>query len=285
MATAENIENTETAELSVSEAIQESVELIDQVSDYGAVIRDSLYLIVGGMVIIFVIHLLISRLVYPRLKNLRILKILIGTMYVLILVVAVLVVLKQLGFDVSVISRISILAVLVGAVGLFFILPFLPRLPFKVGHLVKLSGELGVVDSITTYHTMVRKLDGTIVFVPNALLMAGKIINYHDTPERRITLDVEAGYDCDLDLFKAQLMQIMQADERVLDKPISPMVVVTGVDARGAKISGFCWVGNKHWFAARSDLWTALLEAVQANDRLSLSRPEQDVYVIEKKSD
>jgi len=285
MATAENTNNTEVADQSVSEAIQDSVELLDQVSDYGYVIMDSLYLIIGGMLTIFAIHFLISRLVYPHLKNLRILKVLIGTLYVLILVVAVLVVLKQLGFDVSVISRISILTVLIAAVGLFFLLPFLPRLPFKVGHLVKLSGELGVVDSITTYHTMLRSLDGNIIFIPNALLMAGKIINYHDTPERRITLDVEAGFDCDLDLLKAQMATIMQSDERVLDAPTKPMVVVTRVDASGAKVCGFCWVENKHWFAACSDMWIALLDAIQADDKLSLSRPERDVYLVGEKSD
>ena len=168
-----------------------------------------------------------------------------------------------------------------GAVGLFFLLPFLPRLPFKVGHLVKLSGELGIVDSITTYHTTLRRLDGIIIFIPNALLMAGKIVNYHDTPERRISLDIEAGFDCDLDLLKTQLLRIMRSDERVLDAPTQPIVVVTRVDASGAKLSGFCWVENKHWFAARSDMWIALLDAIQADDKLSLSRPEQDVYLPE----
>lgn len=267
-------------EPTVSEVIQGSVELVDKVSEHGSVIMESLYMIVGGMLAIFLVHILVSRLVYPYFKNLRILKVMLGTLYVLILVVAVLVLLEKMGFDVSVIGRVAILTVLVGAVGAFFLMPFLPRLPFKIGHMVKLSGELGIVDSITSYHTTLRKLDGTIVFVPNAILMAGKIINYHDTPERRITLSMETGYDSDLDFLKTQLMAIMLADKRVLDAPSPPMVVTTGADASGAKISAFCWVNNQDWLSARSDLWEAFLNIFQQNKQLSLSRPEQDVYVI-----
>ena len=246
---------------------------------------NSLYLIMGGMLAIFVLHKLVSFLIYPRIGNRRILNVVMGALYVLILVVVLLILLKRLGFDVSIIGKISILSVLIGAVVVFFIVPFLPRLPFKTGHLVEVGGVMGVVDGISTYHTTLRKLDGTVVFIPNALLMAGKILNYHDTPERRIMLDVEAGIDTDLDLLKAQMLEIMRADERVLDKPAPPFVMVTGADASGAKVSGFCWVKNKDWFGARSDLWIAVLDAFRRHDQLSLSRPEQDVYVIEEKTE
>lgn len=278
------VDSTDTVEQTVTEVIQESVQLVDQVSDYGHLILSSLYLIVGGMLAIYIVHKLVSRLVYPYFKNRRILKVVLGTLYVLILVVAVLLLLQKLGFDVSVVGQISILMVLMGAVGLFFLVPFLPRLPFKIGHLVELSGELGRVDGITTFHTMLRKLDGTMVFIPNALLMAGKIINYHDTPERRIKLGIEAGFDSDLDFLKVQLMKIMQADKRVLDTPISPVVLITDADASGAKVSAFCWVKNADWLSARSDLWAALLKMIQEHEQISLSRSEQDVYVIGENS-
>ncbi len=282
MAAAESIDAPEVIEKSVSEVIQESVEIVDQVSDYGFLIMDSLYLIVGGMLAIFMVHKLVSLLIYPHLKNLRMLKVVMGTLYVLILVIAVLVLLRKLGFDMTVIGRISILTVLISAVAVFFLVPFLPRLPFKTGHLVQLSGEMGVVDGISTYHTTLRKLDGTIAFIPNALLMAGKIINYHDTPERRISLELESGFDTDLDLLKARLLEIMQAEGRVLSEPSPPWVVITGVDARGAQLSAFCWVKNADWFTTRSDLWEAVLAMVRSTDGVSLSRSEQDIYLKNK---
>jgi len=275
----ENVDTPEVVEKTVTEAIQDSVEIVDQVSDYGFLIMDSLYLILGGMLAIFVVHKLVSYLIYPYLKDLRLIKVMMGALYVLILLVAVMILLKKLGFDVSVIGRVSILTVLIGAVAVFFMVPFLPRLPFKTGHLVELSGELGIVNSITTYHTTLRKLDGTIVFIPNALIMAGKIVNYLDTPERRISLEMEVGIESDLTLLKAHLIKIMQSDPRVLASPTTPLVMITGADASGAKISAFCWVKNKDWFATRGDLWVAVLALFAAHDSLSLSRPEQDVYV------
>lgn len=258
--------------------------MVDQLSQYGSLIMDSLYMILAGMLAVFLVHKLVSQLVYPHIKNRRILKVMMGTLYVLILVVVTLVLLAEFGFDVSVIGQISILAVLVSAVGMFFLVPFLPRLPFKTGHMVELSGELGVVDSITTYHTTLRKLDGNIVFIPNAILMAAKITNYHDTPERRISMEMAVGFDSDLGFLKTQLMAVMQADECVLDAPTPPMVVITGADASGAKISAFCWVKNSDWFTTRGDSWIALLALFQENDQISLSRPEQDVYMIDGNS-
>ena len=82
------------------------------------------------------------------------------------MVASVLIVLNKLGFDVKNLAKVSILSIVVIAVVIFFLLPFLPRLPFKIGQMVEIRGVLGTVDSITTYHTTIRKFDGTIVFIP-----------------------------------------------------------------------------------------------------------------------
>jgi len=274
-----SVDVAEVAEKTVTEAIQQSVEIVDQVSDYGYLIVDSLYLIMGGMLAIFLVHVLVSRLVYPYFKNLRLIKVVLGTFYVLILVVAVLILLKKLGFDVSVISRVAVISVLISAVVVFFLVPFLPRLPFKLGHLIEAGGVFGVVQGLSTYHTTIRTIDGAVVFVPNALLMASKIVNYHDSPERRIDFALELSFDCDLDEVKTQMLGIMEADNRIVSSPTPPGVLVTGADASGAKVTAYCWVKNKGWLGARSDLWTRVLAEFQNNELISLSRPEQDVYL------
>ena len=43
-------------ESNVSEAIQETLEIAEQVSEYGSLISSSLYLILGGMLVIFLLH-------------------------------------------------------------------------------------------------------------------------------------------------------------------------------------------------------------------------------------
>ena len=55
--------------------------------------------------------------------------------------------------------------------------------------MILLNGILGTVDNISTYHTTIRKFDGTIVFIPNTAVTGGNIMNYHDIPTRRIELN------------------------------------------------------------------------------------------------
>ena len=266
----------------VSEVIQDTVEIVDQVSEYGSIIGDSLLLIISGMAIVFILHKLASRLLYPRIQSTRIVKVAFGTLYVLILVVAVLIVLKELGFNVRVIGRASILAVLVSAVGVFFLVPFLPRLPFKLGHMVEISGVLGIVDGISSFHTTIRKFDGTIVFIPNALVMATKIMNYHDVPERRIEFNLSISLDSDMEIVNTQLLKIMNGDERVLNEPYPPRIIALKVDTAGTKLNAYCWVKNKDWLSTRSDLTLQILNEFMSNKQISLSRPQQEIHIFDE---
>ena len=60
-------------ELNVSEVIQDTAEITEQLSEYSTLIGSSLYLILGGMLVIFLLHKLASKVLYPHLtmKNLN----------------------------------------------------------------------------------------------------------------------------------------------------------------------------------------------------------------------
>ncbi len=273
--------NTTIDQIEVSEKIQQSVEVLGQLGAYGDLITKSFYFIAVGLLIIYLLHRLTSKYLYPHMNNTRIIKVLFGTLYALILVVSVLMVLKKLGFDVNIIGKISILSVLVGSVLVFFILPFLPRLPFQIGHMVEINGILGTVDSISTYHTTVRKFDGTIVFIPNTTVMSSKIMNYNDIPERRIEMSLEISTDSDITTAKEVLYKIMDDESRVLKEP-APSIFVTDADVTGIKFSAYCWVKNGDWLATRSDLWVQVQDAYKNHNDLSLARTQQEIYVINK---
>ena len=265
------------------ETLQDSVEVINQLSEYGGLITKSFYFIVVGMILIYILHRLTSKYLYPHMKNTRIIKVIFGTFYALILVVSVLIVLKKLGFDVSIIGKISILSVLLVSVVIFFVLPFLPRLPFKIGHMVEINGILGTVDSISTYHTTIRKFDGTIVFIPNTVVMSNKIMNYHDIPERRIEMHLEISTDSNITIAKELLLKIMNNEERVLKEP-EPSLFITDADVSGIKISAYCWVKNGDWLSTRSDLWIQVQNDFINNDQLSMARKQQEIYLIDKQA-
>lgn len=265
----------------VGEKLEESVSVINQLSAYGDLITKSFYFIIAGMILIYLLHRLTSKYLYPHMKNTRIIKVVFGTLYALILVVSVLLVLKKLGFDVSIIGKISILSVLLISVVIFFLLPFLPRLPFKIGHMVEINGIVGTVDSISTYHTTIRKFDGTVVFIPNTSVLGGYISNYHDIPERRIEMNLEISSSSNITTVKELLLKIMADDARVLKEP-KPSIFVTDADVSGIKISLYCWVENGDWLSTRSDLWVEVQNAFMHNNTLSMARTQQEIYLIDR---
>ncbi|RLA19333.1 MAG: hypothetical protein DRQ61_10095 [Gammaproteobacteria bacterium] len=276
----EPVQNTD--ETLVMDSIQDTVALIDQVSEYGFLITNSLYFISFGMLSIYILHKLASKFLYPYLSNPRIIKVIFGTLYVLILAISVLLILKGLGFDITIIGKITILVILVAAVAVFFLVPFFPRLPFMLGHIVEINGALGIVDGISTFHTTIRKFDGTVVFIPNALLLAGKILNYSDTPNRRIELNLTISLDSDMECVKAQLVKIMSGDKRVLKDPAPPLIIVTSADAIGIKISAYCWVKNEDWLTTRSDLWLNVLNGFAGNEQISMALPVVPILPIKQ---
>ncbi len=282
MATTTHVENELVDDkLSINEVIQETAEITEQVGEYGSIISGSLYLILGGMLVIYILHKLVSKLIYPHLTNPRLIQVAFGTLYVLILVVVMLIALRAVGFDVTLIGKASLLAVLAGGVIVFFLVPFFPRFPFKIGHMVECNGVLGIVDSISSFHTTIRKFDGTMVFIPNALVIASKILNYHDLPERRVEIKLSVNTDCDLRAAKELILKIMNEDERVLDKPAVPMAFIITAQASGVDIMAICWVANSDWFPVRSDLWLKIVDAFSEDARVAMSLPQQEVYVID----
>ena len=266
-------------------AIQEAVEVVDQVSTYGTLITNSLFLIVIGMVAVVLLHKLTSKFLYPHIKKTRLTRVVFGTLYVLILVVTMLMVLNKIGIDTTVISKIALMTVLTGAVIVFFLIPFLPRLPFLIGQMIEVNGVCGTVDDIGYFHTTIRTFDGALVFVPNPVILASKIINYNDFPERRITLNLIVNLDADIEEVRTLLLKIMNEDERVVEEPAAPLVRATTASANGLELTALCWVKNEDFLNTQSDLWIRVVTAFNNDERVTMSRPKQDIYIADSKGD
>jgi small conductance mechanosensitive channel len=253
-------------------------EIAEQVGEYGYIVGDSLYLIVIGMLAVYLLHTLASKFLYPYLPNARLPRVIFGAMYLLVLVVTVLMALKKIGFDPAPIGPVILVLVLVGAVVVYFLIPFIPRLPFMPGHLIETGGVMGVVDSISSFHTTLRKFDGNIVFLPNALVMASRIQNFSYTPNRRIELKLVLASDCEPESAKLSLLEAVVADTRVLAEP-APAIYATGADASGVELVLYCWASNADFMATQSDLWLQLVKLTRETEGFSLAVPGQEVHL------
>jgi small conductance mechanosensitive channel len=264
-----------------SERAETTVELL---REYGALFVNGLYLIVIGVVVVFLLHRFASKYIYHRVRNRRLVGVLFGFLYAMVLAVTGLLALDKMGVDVLHISKLVFLTLTLVAVAVYFLVPFFPKLPFKLGQMVEIGGVLGFVDSISHFHTTIRQLDGTMVFIPNPLVLSSKISNIHFTPTRRVDIALSVNNNSDLAETQNVVLQLMKEDQRVLDEPSPPAVFVVGAMASGVDMMAFCWVNNADWMSARSDLWLKLLDAFEHNDRICMSLPKQEVFVKQVES-
>lgn len=256
-----------------------SDEIVSQAGEYSYLVGDSIGFIAIGMLVVFLLHRFSSSFLASLVGNKRFLMVTFGTLYVLVLVFTVLLVFRKVGFDTSVIGPVAILAVLLLAVVLYFIIPFLPRLPFMPGHTIETQGVMGTVDAVSTFHTTIRKFDGTMVFIPNALVMATKILNYSDTPNRRIEMQLCVAPDSDLDKVRERLLSLAAGDHRVLADP-EPAIFAIDASAAGIELTLFCWVENADFLGARSDLWHAVLTLAGEDPAVNLALPRHEIQLV-----
>lgn len=94
--------------------------------------------------------------------------------------------------------------------------------PFKAGDYVEAAGTAGVIRDISIFSTTMITPCNKTVIVSNGAVMGNNITNYSTESERRLDLIIGVSYSSNLDLVKQELMNIVQADERVLkDKDVT----------------------------------------------------------------
>jgi small conductance mechanosensitive channel len=149
--------------------------------------------------------------------------------------------------------------------------------PFKIGDFVEAAGVAGSVNSIEVFNTIIATGDNKEVIVPNSQIYGGTITNYSARPTRRIDLMVGISYDDDMKKARELIMQVIQADERVLKDP-APVVAVHELGDSSVNLVVRPWVATGDYWVVRWALLEAIKNCFDANG-ISIPYPQRDVYV------
>lgn len=170
---------------------------------------------------------------------------------IILMVVAVLLVLDSIGFN------LAVLSVFGGALGVGigfglqkiasnYISGFIILLDrsIKLGDLVRVAGFQGTVREINTRYTVVRNTQGIECIVPNENFVTSTVENmsYSDTHVRGTTT-ISVAYDANIDLAIRILLEIADAHPRV-DHSRSNYALVTNFGADGVDIELGYWIAD-----------------------------------------
>lgn len=112
---------------------------------------------------------------------------------------------------------------------------------------------------------MLHGLDGTVVRIPNATVIAEIIVNLTRQPRRRSRLQVGVAYDTDLEMACETLLQAAGSVAEVVADP-APSVVLTSFGASSIDIDIHYWHASDvpSEYAARHALMLAVHRAFDA---------------------
>ena len=148
--------------------------------------------------------------------------------------------------------------------------------PFKVGDFISASGEMGSVEEISVFSTLLLTPDNKQIIIPNSGIISGNITNFSAKSTRRVDFVFGIGYDDDLKLAKSTLEDIVNADERVLKDPI-PFVGVSELADSSVNFTLRVWVKSEDYWAVHFDT----IEKVKLTfdeKGISIPYPQMDIH-------
>ena len=167
----------------------------------------------------------------------------------------------------------------------FFLVPFLPKVPFYVGHIIEINGVFGIVSAIDVFRVTVKQFDGVTVTFTTGAVMVSQINNYRDTPNLKDEIKLILENGSDLEKTRQVIMRVMREDARVVKEPKPPSALVVNATASGVEIIAYCWVKNEDWLATRSDIWLKLVNLFNTDDTISMSLPQTEIFLHSKELD
>ncbi len=115
--------------------------------------------------------------------------------------------------------------------------------PYKVGDFIEAQGFAGTVREIQIFSTILGTPDNQTIIIPNGPLATGSLKNSTKAPTRRVDIDVEVAYGSDPDAVRKVLMDIIEADERIMRSGVfAPFIPMTAMGSSSITFQMRIWV-------------------------------------------
>lgn len=154
--------------------------------------------------------------------------------------------------------------------------------PFHVGEFIGVAGFDGTVLEIDLRTTEIKSLDGRIVTLPNADILASPIINYSRADRRRIELSVGVAYNTDTELARKVVLDAIQNVPGYVPEP-EPLIGFSNFGDSALELNTYFWIDTSKTnpFAAKDAGFSLIKNALDKQGidipfpiRMMLSPPE-----------
>ena len=200
---------------------------------------------------------------------------------------AIIIVLTGLGID------LSFLTVFGGAFGLGLAFGFqkiasnyvsgfllLSDESIRVGDMLQIGSDHGVVVAIKSRYTALRRLDGVEILIPNEKLLTDEITNLtFSNTTVKLPLDLQISYESSIDKAIEIILIVCAKESRVIEEP-KPNVYVKEFADSGINLHVSCYVTdpNKGFMGLKSDMYRAIFKEFM-NNEIEIPYPHRTVIM------
>ena len=200
---------------------------------------------------------------------------------------AIIIVLTGLGID------LSFLTVFGGAFGLGLAFGFqkiasnyvsgfllLSDESIRVGDMLQIGSDHGIVVAIKSRYTALRRLDGVEILIPNEKLLTDEITNLtFSNTTVKLPLDLQISYESSIDKAIEIILIVCAKESRVIEEP-KPNVYVKEFADSGINLHVSCYVTDpdKGFMGLKSDMYRAIFKEFQSNE-IEIPYPHRTVIM------
>lgn len=206
-----------------------------------------------------------------------------------ILVMALILVLQEFGYNVTgliasfgVVGLAFSLAAQDTAANVFGFTAIVSDNPFKVGDYIVFENYAGIVEHVGVRSTRVRQLDQSLVTVPNSLLTNAPVTNWSRLKKRRFDFNIGVTYDTTSNQMRDLLHSLREKlQQREQIEPDSVIVHFIRFGDSSLDVRVICNVLLEDWaeYTAEAELINLdIMEAVEASG-LSIAFPSRSLYI------
>lgn len=149
--------------------------------------------------------------------------------------------------------------------------------PYKIGDVVSVAGQTGKVEEVEIFTTVLRLPDRTKVIIPNGQIMSDTIVNYTDSPLRRMEAAVGIGYADDIDKAREVILAALKDSPYVVSEPAAAVTVSELADS-SVNLAIRPWVEAAQYPAASHEINERVKKALDAAG-VNIPFPQRDVHV------
>ena len=200
---------------------------------------------------------------------------------------AIIIVLTGLGID------LSFLTVFGGAFGLGLAFGFqkiasnyvsgfllLSDESIRVGDMLQIGSDHGIVVAIKSRYTALRRLDGVEILIPNEKLLTDEITNLtFSNTTVKLPLDLQISYESSIDKAIEIILIVCAKESRVIEEP-KPNVYVKEFADSGINLHVSCYVTDpdKGFMGLKSDMYRAIFKEFMSNE-IEIPYPHRTVIM------